>query len=154
MSTYKNFAALALLCVVAPLAAAPAKNRPQAATDAPVVLSPAVVFAAWDSDKNKQLSPEEFNAGWARMERIAALRQLKAQFDRHDANKNSALDAAEYAALALIRNAGASAPPIARFDGDKSGGLDFKEYVALVAALGANNGGAAAPAQVADAPAK
>lgn len=149
MSICKHLGALALLCAVAPLAAGPARNPPQTAVEAPAVLSPAVVFAAWDSDKNKQLSLEEFNAGWARMERLAALRQLKAQFDRNDVNNNGALEPAEYAALALVRNAGASAPPIARFDGDKSGGVNFKEYVALVAALSANKDGAAAPAPAA-----
>lgn len=123
-------------------------------TTGAALLSPAMVFATWDADNDKKLTPAEFNAGWARMERAATVRQLKTQFDRQDANRNGAIDPAEYATLELIRKSGASAPPIGRFDGDKSGGLDFKEYVATVTALVAKSTPAPATSKAAAAPAK
>lgn len=97
--------------------------------------SPAAVFAAWDVDKSKTLSLEEFNAGWIRLEQVAAARQLKMQFDLRDKDRSGNLDSAEYAALELVRKAGASAPAFASFDTDRTGGIDFREYVAMVATL-------------------
>ena len=144
---------LSLVLVAGGAASAPpAKGRANAAVDGVngTVLSPGVVFASWDSDKDKKLSLEEFSAGWARMERAAVLRQLKGQFDRHDANRNGAIDSTEYATLELIRKGGASAPAFASLDGDKSGGLDFKEYVALVAAMASKQ---PAPVKRSEAPA-
>lgn len=97
--------------------------------------SPATVFAAWDVDKSKTLSLEEFNAGWTRLEQAAATRQLKMQFDLRDKDRSGTLDSAEYITLDLVRKVGASAPAFADFDADKSGGIGFREYVAMVAAL-------------------
>ncbi|MFC5571014.1 EF-hand domain-containing protein [Lysobacter yangpyeongensis] len=146
MSTARCGTALAL-CLLAGVAAAGTPAAPGAA-----LLSPTAVFAAWDTDRNQSLSPAEFNAGWARIERTAALRQLRAQFAARDRNRDGALDAGEYATLELVRKAGTNAPPIARFDSDRSGGLRFEEYVALVTALAPKP--AAAPATKANANAK
>jgi hypothetical protein len=138
MTALRSFVAAGLVVAVASLIPAPALAGPHAATrtfDVAGLLSPSVVFSTWDADHNKTLSPEEFNAGWARMERVAALRQLRVQFDAHDRNRSGTIEPAEYATLELVRKAGASAPPIAGFDGDRSGALDFKEYVAMVSAV-------------------
>jgi hypothetical protein len=140
-------AAAALVVTLAVGVPASARVRPHAANAAPsaALMSPTMVFASWDRDSSRTLSPEEFNVGWARMEQAVARRQLKAQFDLHDRNRSSSIDRTEYATLELIRKAGASAPAHASFDADKNGALDFDEYVAMVAALVAKP--SAAPAR-------
>lgn len=93
-------------------------------------------FAAWDVDRNGNLSRQEFRNGW---ERVRKAGQLEAGLRRHfvamDSNKNSAIDAAEYATLVLIKRAGKSAPPLSAFDSNKDGKLQLAEYLRLVQAL-------------------
>ena len=127
---------------------ASARVRIHAANAMPAasLLSPTMVFASWDRDSSRTLSPEEFKAGWARMEQAAARRQLQAQFDLHDRDRSGSIDRVEYATLELIRKAGTSAPAHAGFDADKSGAIEFDEYVAMVAALVARTPAAKAPA--------
>lgn len=93
------------------------------------------VFAAWDTDKNKSLSLEEFRAGTDRMAQVAAVQRLKDNFERIDRNHDGALDAGEYATLPVVKQGGASTPALAKTDADKNGRVEFKEYVAMVAAL-------------------
>jgi hypothetical protein len=141
----KHLAGIAIgLAVLLP---ASARVRPQAANVTPSVgvMSPAMVFASWDRDSSRTLSPDEFKAGWARMEQAVARRQLQVQFDLHDRNRSGSIDRAEYATLELIRKAGAAAPAHSSFDADKNGALEFDEYVAMVAALVAKT--SAAPAR-------
>lgn len=93
---------------------------------------PDAVFAAWDKDGNGALSKDEFRNGWAGTRNALAVQRLKAEFQRHDANKDGKLQANEYANLALVQRAGKSAPMMSAFDKDKDQGLDFAEYVDFV----------------------
>jgi hypothetical protein len=90
------------------------------------------LFTRWDTDHNGTLSPAEFRAGWHQLQATAQLRRLHEQFVAMDADKNNCLNAAEYAHLELIKNAGTSAPPMSMFDTEKNQCLDFKEYVNVV----------------------
>ena len=93
------------------------------------------VFTAWDTDKNKSLSLEEFRAGTDRMAQVATVQRLKGNFDRIDRNHDGALDAGEYATLPVVKQGGAKAPALAKTDADKNGRVEFKEYLAMVASL-------------------
>ena len=93
---------------------------------------PDAVFAAWDKDGNGTLSKDEFRNGWAGTRNALATQRLKAEFQRHDANKDGSLQAGEYANLALVQRAGKSAPMMSAFDRNKDQGLDFAEYVDFV----------------------
>ena len=93
---------------------------------------PDAVFAAWDKDGNGTLSKDEFRNGWAGTRNALAAQRLKAEFQRHDVNKDGKLQAGEYANLALVQRAGKSAPMMSAFDKDKDQGLDFAEYVDFV----------------------
>jgi hypothetical protein len=96
----------------------------------------AAMFKAWDRNADGSLSPAEFAAGWQQAQRSAELQaRLRQQFAAVDADRSGAIEAAEYAGLALVKKAGAAAPPFSRFDADASGGLKFGEYLALVQAL-------------------
>jgi Ca2+-binding EF-hand superfamily protein len=90
------------------------------------------LFAHWDTDHNGTLSREEFRAGWQQLKANAELQRLHKQFVAMDVDRNGCLNTAEYGRLALIRNAGASAPPLATFDTEKNQCLDFKEYMNVV----------------------
>lgn len=128
-------------CVIAALlvataaqaqATTPAKTPATQATPAAPVDEADTLFARWDTDHNGVLSPEEFRVGWHQLQATAELHRLHEQFTAMDADKNGCLNAAEYARLELIRNAGKSAPPMAMFDTEKNQCLDFKEYVNVV----------------------
>ena len=98
---------------------------------------PDATFAAWDKDGNGTLTQDEFRAGWMATREDLALRRLRTEFARHDADKSGKLEAGEYAKLALVQRAGASAPAMATFDKDKDGGLQFAEYIEFVKVAGA-----------------
>jgi len=136
---WKTIAASACLGVVlATVNVAQAQSQPATrvpATAPPSPVGPDALFDSWDKDHNKALSLDEFKAGLRQAQTASALRQLHDNFVAKDTNKNGSLDAAEYANLELIKQAGTSAPPMNAFDADKSQGLDFKEYVAMVNAL-------------------
>lgn len=136
----------ALLIVVLALSAAqafaqqPAKPAPQAAPD-----QAGEAFKAWDKDHNGSLSPVEFRAGWQQVQRMADLQaRLRHQFNTVDANRNGAIDPAEYGSLVLVKQAGAKAPQMSTFDGNRDGKLGFAEYVKLVQALAPQEAGNAA----------
>ena len=121
---------LRAVCCVAMLALpilAFAQEKPAAARQAG---GPDAVFAAWDKDGNGALSKDEFRNGWAGTRN--ALAAQRAEFQRHDANKDGKLQAGEYANLALVQRAGKSAPMMSAFDRNKDQGLDFAEYVDFV----------------------
>ena len=96
----------------------------------------AEAFRAWDRSGDGQLSLVEFRAGWQRAQALAKTQAgLQRQFAAIDSNRDGGLDAAEYANLVLVKNAGRAAPPLAQFDVDGNGKLAFAEYVKLVEAL-------------------
>jgi Ca2+-binding EF-hand superfamily protein len=140
VSTHGNRAGYAV-CLIATLlvanavraqstTATPAK-APQTTTAPPADEADAL-FTRWDTDHNGALSPAEFRAGWHQLQATAQLRRLHEQFVAMDTDKNNCLNAAEYARLELIKNAGTSAPPMSMFDTEKNQCLDFKEYVNVV----------------------
>lgn len=93
-------------------------------------------FAAWDTDNNGSLSPQEFRTGWQQARQTLQVQaRLRQQFATIDANKSGAIEASEYGNLLLIKQAGKAAPPLARFDANKDGKLQQGEYVQLVSTL-------------------
>lgn len=133
-----------MLLLAAPHAAAqsaaakPAQARPaqDPAADA---------FKAWDKDGNGSLSLVEFRTGWQQVQRVAEVQaRLRHQFGTVDANKNDAIDPAEYGSLMLVKQAGKKAPQMSVFDANRDGKLGFGEYVQLVQALAPEAGKAAA----------
>lgn len=107
------------------------------ATAAPTVDADAV-FAALDSDKDQQLSREEFQAGYARVQQAIEIEaRLRKQFAIVDLDRSGALDDAEFAKLPLVTRLGAAAPALATFDADRDRKLAFAEYRVLVQRLGA-----------------
>jgi hypothetical protein len=117
------------------------KQQPQQAG------GPDAVFAAWDKDGNGSLSKEEFRNGWANTRNALAEQRLRAEFQRHDANKSGRLEASEYANLMLVKRAGAKAPAMTAFDKNKNGGLEFEEYIDFIATAARQAPPAAAPKQ-------
>jgi Ca2+-binding EF-hand superfamily protein len=97
--------------------------------------TPETVFNAWDKDKNKTLSLEEFRTGWTEIQMRQTVAKLHANFVAMDANKSNALEANEFASLEVIKKAGAKAPMMSAFDTDKNGKLDFKEYVQMIGTM-------------------
>lgn len=121
--------------------ATPAKPA-AAAQQAPAGDPAGEAFKAWDKDHNGSLSPVEFRAGWQQVQRAAELQaRLRHQFTTVDANKNGAIDPAEYGSLLLVKNAGAKAPQMSVFDANRDGKLGFGEYVKLVQALAPQDAG-------------
>lgn len=102
-------------------------------------------FKAWDKDRNGSLSLVEFRTGWQQVQRVAEVQaRLRHQFGTVDANKNNAIDPAEYGNLTLVKNAGAKAPQMSVFDANRDGKLVFGEYVKLVQTLAPEAGKGAA----------
>ena len=115
--------------------AAAAKPAAPANAQAPQRATPETVFNAWDKDKNKALSIEEFRAGWTDIQMRQTVGKLHANFVAMDTNKSGALEQNEFANLELVKKAGAKAPLMTAFDADKSGKLEFKEYVELIGSM-------------------
>jgi len=128
-----------VLALCAPAAWAQSGKAP--AADATPQARPAAdpaaeAFKAWDRDGNGSLSLVEFRAGWQQVQRAAETQaRLRQQFTTVDANKNGAIDPAEYGSLVLVKQAGKNAPQMSVFDGNRDGKLAFAEYVRLVQAL-------------------
>ena len=97
--------------------------------------TPEMVFEAWDKDKNKSLSLDEFKAGWTEIQQRQVIGKLHQNFVAMDANKSGAIEQSEYANLEVIKKGGAKAPMLSAFDADKNGKLDFKEYVGMIEAI-------------------
>ena len=96
--------------------------------------TPEQMFAKWDTEKNKSLSLAEFKSGLEDMREASVMARLQMQFQAADSNRNGTLEAAEYGALPVIKNAGSTAPPMSTFDLNKSQGLDFQEFLGFVEA--------------------
>lgn len=120
-----------LLVVAFPIVAAmPSATSADARVDA--------TFAAWDTNKDHQLSQAEFEAGWEALQKATAVEAgLHRQFQAMDADHSGALDAGEYSNLVLVKRAGKSAPPLSTFDANRDHRLQFDEYLQLVRRLGA-----------------
>jgi Ca2+-binding EF-hand superfamily protein len=112
----------------------PASNAPPRAR--PATDPAADAFKAWDRDGNGSLSLAEFRSGWQQVQRTAEVQaRLRQQFTTVDANRNGAIDPAEYGSLVLVKQAGKNAPQMSVFDGNRDGKLEFGEYLRLVQAL-------------------
>ena len=99
-------------------------------------------FKAWDKDQSGSLSPAEFRTGWQQVQRVTEVQaRLRHQFATVDANKNNAIDPAEYGSLMLVKQAGKNAPQMSVFDGNRDGKLAFGEYAKLVQTLSAQAAG-------------
>ncbi len=116
--------ALAQTAPAAPAAGA----RQEAAT-------PESTFNRWDKDKNKNLSLDEFKAGWQEVQATNMLRKLHGNFVAMDTNKSGGLEATEFSNLGLVKNT-KPAPQFATYDVDKNQKIEFKEYVAMIKAIG------------------
>ncbi len=139
----------ALIAVVLALSIAPAlaqqAAKPAAPQAAPAVDQAAETFKAWDKDHNGSLSLPEYRAGWQQAQRVVEVQaRLRNQFNTIDANKNGAIDPAEYGSLVLVKQAGKTAPQMSTFDANRDGKLGFVEYVKLVQTLAAQDAGRAA----------
>lgn len=141
--------ALVLCAASAATSAAPVAAAGDAATVPPATTATtaASIFHAVDANKDGALSPQEFAAGYAAVQRLMTLEiRLREQFGRVDADHGGSIDASEYARLMLVRRAGAAAPPLAAFDADGNGSLNFAEYVAAIRRLAALRPAPASPA--------
>lgn len=126
-----------LLAVSAPLQVVHAQAKPAAPAPAAAAADPAAaMFKAWDKNNDGQLSLAEFRTGWEQAQAVARAQiALRRQFASLDTNHDGAIDSSEYGNLALIKQAGKAAPPLARFDANGNGKLEFAEYLKLVEAL-------------------
>jgi Ca2+-binding EF-hand superfamily protein len=124
---------------VAMAQAAAAKPAAPAQGAAAKTVTPETVFNAWDKDKNKALSVDEFRAGWTEIQMRQTVAKLHQNFVAMDTNKSGALEQNEFASLEVIKKAGAKAPMMSAFDADKNGKLEFKEYVELIGSIMKNN---------------
>ena len=127
-STISASAAPAAAPASAPPAAAPSPADGQAAT-------PDQLFLAWDKDRNRTLTFDEFRNGWESAREQNIMTRLEIQFRAADKDKSGLIEATEFANLPLIKRAGSGAPPMSAFDASKDQKLDFKEYLELVAAM-------------------
>ena len=126
-----------------PATAAPATAVPSAARSTRPAASPADVqaatpdqlFVAWDIDRNKLLSPDEFKNGWESAREQNIMGRLASQFRAADRDKSGVIETTEFANLPLIKRAGSGAPPMSAFDSNKDQKIDFKEYLDLVPAM-------------------
>ena len=96
------------------------------------------LFDMLDRNKDQVLSRQEFQSGYAGLQRFVAMQaRLHAQFGVLDLDRSGAIDGSEYANLELIRRMGKTAPPLSAFDADRDRKLGFAEYTTLVRKLAA-----------------
>lgn len=116
--------------------AAPPSNTTTPAAPAAAEARVDATFAAWDANKDHQLSLAEFKAGWADLQKAAmAAMALRRQFQAMDVDHNGTLESGEYANLELVKRLGKSAPPLSAFDANKDQHLQFAEYLEVVRKL-------------------
>lgn len=96
------------------------------------------MFAALDTDNNKQLSYDEFKRGVvAERRQQLMLQQLGQLFKAGDKSGNGALEAVEFNALPGVKAAKEPKPKFADYDLNKDQKLDFREYVQYVGRMSA-----------------
>lgn len=96
------------------------------------------MFAALDTDNNKQLSFDEFKRGVVAERRQAMLlQQLGQLFKAGDKSGNGTLEAVEFNALPGVKAAKEPKPTFTDFDLNKDQKLDFREYVQFVGRMSA-----------------
>jgi Ca2+-binding EF-hand superfamily protein len=106
------------------------------AVKAPQPTRATAVFHALDTNKDGSLSAQEFEAGYAGMQRLIVVEmRLREQFRLVDADHSGSISAVEYADLALVKRVRKPAPGLSTFDADHNGSLDFAEYVAAIRRL-------------------
>ncbi|MCI4568310.1 hypothetical protein [Lysobacter sp. CFH 32150] len=141
--TFYSATAFCLLLVAGALPAAaqtaPTSGQQPANVQAQMPARTEVLFGALDTNKDKALSLQEFQAGYAGLQRAIALEvRLREQFRTVDADRSGAIEAGEYANLVLVKQAGAAAPGLAAFDANKNQKLEFVEYLTVVHRLAAS----------------
>jgi len=134
----KLFPALALL-----LLANVAQAQEQAPQQAPEPEAPAAMsdadmaeaFARMDSNRDGQLTLEEFEQGITRpfgsQREGIVYQKLPARFRVLDADQDGLLDANEYAGLAPRWQGHGEPPTLAQADRNHDGRVDFREFVAV-----------------------
>lgn len=91
------------------------------------------MFKSLDKDKNNQLSFEEFKQGVVAERRQAMiLQRLNGIFRAADANKNGALESAEFNTLPAVKQATGVKPRFSDYDANKDQKLSFREYLDFV----------------------
>jgi hypothetical protein len=107
-----------------------------AAPAAPAQTAAPGLFDTLDVNKDQVLSRQEFQSGYAGLQRLIAIQvRLREQFGALDANRSGAIDASEYANLELIKGQGKAAPSLVAFDANHDQKLNFAEYATLVRKL-------------------
>ena len=131
----QNAIALLLFLLVLPMAQAQEQEAGKESQDAPQALSDAEIgeaFVRMDSDRDGELSLEEFMKGLARpfgsQREGVVYQKLPARFRVLDADNNGFLDAKEYAGLAPRWQGRGEAPSFEAADYDKDGRIDFREF--------------------------
>lgn len=131
--SFLSIAALTLVGVAAVQAASPAPGF--LARSAAAYGTPEAWFARMDRNHDQQLSPDEFKAGLKTRGRPVVYQRLPVQFRAVDIDHSGFLEAGEFAALPMIKDAGADAPTLTSVDTTPDARIDFREYVALVVKL-------------------
>ena len=91
------------------------------------------MFASLDTDKNKQLSFEEFKVGVVNQRRqVFIIEKLRENFKASDKNNNGTLEVTEFNVLPGMQGLPAPKPVFATFDLNKDQKMDFREYVEFV----------------------
>lgn len=122
--------------------AAQAQNKPVAPGEKPSIgnIEQGIdkMFAALDTDRNKQLSYDEFKTGVVAERRQAFVMQRLVQiFQAADKSGNKALELVEFNALPGVVAARESKPKFVDYDKNKDQKIDFREYVEFASRMSA-----------------
>ena len=116
----------------------PEPEQPRAETasdDAPLDEQATEIFARMDSDRDGQLSLEEFERGVARpfgsQGQGVVYQKLPARFRALDTDGSGFLEAGEYARIGQRWQAGGDPPDLSLADRNHDGRVDFREFAAL-----------------------
>lgn len=118
-----------------PVPAKPATTKPAAPANKQPDLTQGIdqMFAAMDTDKNKQLSFDEFKNGVvAQRRQMMIIERLQQNFKTVDKNANGTLEIVEFNALPGLQTLPPPKPVFATFDLNKDQKMDFREYVEFV----------------------